>query len=475
MVMQGDVGQMRIGKPRDFRAIGWGGALLVALNLVSAGAFAAGSGSALSTEPIPMKKAHELPARTPPLLEIGPRFLDTGNIDAGFELPTGAVWQPALWVFGGYRTALQYFDNGPGQDTQEWANRLDLFANLQCTATERILLGVSPLRRDGSFTGYTRKGSRPDSFNSEFNANITTLFFEGELGEIFPNLDPDDRRGLDIGISVGRQPLFFQEGIMINDTVDAIGLTRDNNVIPGYSLDSRVTALFGWNDVHRNDNKEDKDAVIAGLFTETDFRSNTFNFDFAYAFSNTGTGADLGAIGIGSIQRIGHFNTALWVNHSWTPGPCSTVANSGTLLFGQVTRTLPHSHDLVYVNGSWGIDQYSSIARDPTAGGPLGQMGILYAAVGLGSYGAALSNSANDAVGLSVGYQRFFDNDKTQLVLEIGGRQPTESSQVSAIALGARLQFAVGNRFFVQFDGFVSSQEGGTRGAGLRTESGVQF
>jgi hypothetical protein len=105
-------------------------------------AFAAGSGSALSTKPIPMKKAHELPTRTPPLIEIGPRFLDTGNIDPGFTLPTGAVWQPALWVFGGFRTALQYFDNGPGQENQEWASRLDLFANLQFTATERILLGI---------------------------------------------------------------------------------------------------------------------------------------------------------------------------------------------------------------------------------------------------------------------------------------------------------------------------------------------
>jgi hypothetical protein len=262
---------------------------------------------------------------------------------------------------------------------------------------------------------------------------------------------------------------------MINDTIDAVGLTRDTNVIPGYSVDARVTALFGWNDVHRNDNREDKDAVIAGLFTETDFRSNTFNLDLAYAFSNTGTGSDLGAIGIGSIQRIGHFNTSFWLNHSWTPDPRTAAANSGTLLFGQVSRTLPYSDDLLYLNGFLGIDQYSSIARDPTAGGPLGQMGLLYASVGLGSYGAALSNSANDAVGLSPGYQSCFDNDKTQFVLEIGGRQPTVSDQQAAIALGARLQIALGNRYFVQFDGFVSKQEGGTEGAGLRTEFGVQF
>ena len=462
-------------KKQKFWAIGAAGISAAALGLMACGAIAAESGSALSTKPIPMKKDSELPSRTPPLIEIGPRFLDSGNIDPGITLPTGAVWQPALWVFGNYRTALQYFDSGPGPENQEWANRLDLVANLKLSATERIVLGVSPLRRDGQFTGYTRKGEQQDSFTSEFNANVTTLFFEGEFGEIFPNLDPDDRLGLDIGFSVGRQPLFFQEGIMINDTIDAVGLTRDTNIIPGSSVDSRITVLFGWNDVHRNDNRDDQDAVIAGLFTETDFRSNTLNVDFAYAFSNTGTGSDLGAVGVGSVQRIGHYNSAIWINHSWTPDENTTVANNGTLLFGQFSRTLPHSEDFVYLNAFWGIDQYASVARDPTAGGPLGQMGLLYASVGLGSYGSALSNSANDAVGITVGYQSFYNNEKTQLVLEIGGRHATVSDQNAAIALGARLQIALGDRYYVQFDGFVSDQEGGTQGAGLRTELGVRF
>ena len=46
--------------------------------------------SALSDEPIPLKTEEELPERTPPLIEIGPDFLGTGNIPPGIELPTGA-------------------------------------------------------------------------------------------------------------------------------------------------------------------------------------------------------------------------------------------------------------------------------------------------------------------------------------------------------------------------------------------------
>jgi len=442
--------------------------------MISPAAFAAG-GSGLSDKPIPMKQDKDLPKRTPPLLEIGPRFLDTGNIDPGIELPTGAIWQPALWLFGDFRSAIGYFDNGPGPENQEWANRLELFANLQFTPTERFLLGFSPFRRGGNFTGYTRRGASEDSFNSEFNADITTFFFEGEFGEIFPNLDPDDRGSFDVGFAIGRQPIFFQEGIMINDTIDAIGITRDTILIPGLSPDLRVTALYGWNDIDRNDNREDDDAHIVGLFTETDFRWNTLNVDFAYVLSTAGGGGDTALFGVGSTQRIGHYNSAIWANVSWAPDERGPRSDNGAVIFTTLSRTLPYSEDIVYVNAFWGIDNYTSAARGATTGGPLGQMGLLYAAVGLGNYGAALSNRPDDAVGLSAGYQLFFNNDRTQLVLELGGRQPTVSNQNAAVAAGARLQFAIGRRYVLQFDGFVSQQEGGINGAGLRSEFAVRF
>ena len=103
------------------------------------------AGSTLSTEPIPMKAEEDLPERTPPIIEIGPDFLGTGNIPEGIELPTGAVWTPALWIFGNYRTAINFFDNGADPEVLEWANRLDLFANLQLSGTERLLLGSEPI------------------------------------------------------------------------------------------------------------------------------------------------------------------------------------------------------------------------------------------------------------------------------------------------------------------------------------------
>ncbi len=62
------------------------------------------SAARFSDEPIPLK-LEGFPQRPKPILELGPRFLGTGTLDPGFEVPGGAVWQPALLIYGTYRTA----------------------------------------------------------------------------------------------------------------------------------------------------------------------------------------------------------------------------------------------------------------------------------------------------------------------------------------------------------------------------------
>ena len=433
--------------------------------------------SALSSEPIPMLTEDDLPERTPPLIEIGPDFLGTGNIDEGFELPTGAVWQPALWVFGDLRTGLNYINNGSNVDhITEWANRLDLFFNLRLSGTERILLGVQPLQSNGKFTSYTFHPDDED-FNNENNFDIQTLFFEGEIGEIFPNLDRQDRGIWDIGFAVGRQPLFFQEGMMLNDNIDAVGLTRDTLIWPGV-VDSRLTLIFGWGDLHRGDNVLDRNAKLVGLFTEADFRKSTVAVDLALVDSEeAGNGSGDGFYaGASATQRIGLVNTSFRVNTSVSLDDVTSAVDDGTLLFGEISMSPFGTHNVVYLNVFWGIDQYRSAARDPTTGGPLGQTGILYSAVGLGRYPAALGNRADDSAGGSLGYQMFFNADRTQLTLEAGGRAKTKDrAQEGAIAIGFRLQHAMGSRYLLQFDGFAANGEDREDAYGLRTELRVQF
>ncbi|MDJ0932208.1 hypothetical protein [Breoghania sp.] len=266
------------------------------------------------------------------------------------------------------------------------------------------------------------------------NANITQLFFEGEFGEIFPNLDPDDNKGLDFSFSIGRQQLLFQEGMMINARIDSIGITRDTVVIPGITPDMRITGLFGFNNIHRDDNVLDHNTLLFGLFTETDLRKSTVNLDAAYVVGDSPDGGDGVYLGASAVQRIGHWNTAFRVNASATLDAKGAKVDNGVLLFSEVSRTLPRSENLLYTNVFWGIGYYSSATRDPTTGGPLGRVGVLFASPIPSAASSALSNRADEAFGGALGYQMFFNEDKTQLTLEIGGRKDTDGWNEGAVS-----------------------------------------
>ena len=185
------------------------------------------------------------------------------------------------------------------------------------------------------------------------------------------------------------------------------------------------------------------------------------------ADDNTGDGF---YAGVSAVQRIGHFNTAFRVAFSEPLDGETPQVSRGSIVFGEVSWTPAYSHDNIYVNFSWADGRYSSAARGPATGGPLGQIGILFAAVGLGRYGAALGNDAVDSVGAAVGWQTFSDDNRRQLIIELGGRTDTGGSNRDSIAVGARFQQAIARRFVARIEGFVSSRQGFDEGWGARFE-----
>lgn len=412
--------------------------------------------SRLTDEAIPLR-FDDFPQRPRPILEIGENFLGTGTLNQGFRLPTGAVWQPYFIVFGTARSALQSFDNGDDQ-VSEWANRLDLFGNLYLTFTERILIGFRPLDRDGRFTGYL---FAPDGggdeltygYAHEYNFELNTLFFEGDFGEIFPVLDRQDRHALDFGFSVGRQPLSFQEGMLINDNVDAVGITKINWKSLG-SINFRWTLLYGWNELNRtNLPGPDNNASLYGLFTEADWRLTTVAFDLMYVGAGDDTGDGVYG-GISAVQRIGRYNTSFRIMGSLPDGRETLHNAGGALVFAEVSWTPKRSHNLIYLNAFGGIDHFRSASRDPSAGGPLGRAGILFASPGLGRVGTPLSNAADQVVGGALGRQTFFAHTRHQLIIELAGRYSPNKSYQSALGCGARYQFALGRRSVIAVDLF---------------------
>ncbi len=406
----------------------------------------------------------------------GNPFLGSGEIYKGFEIPTGAIWQPVFIAYGIMRSSVQTFDNGRA-DFTEWSNRLDLFGNLYLTPTERLLIQFRPFDNEGDFTGYTFEG--PDEGGYEtFNANIRSLFFEGDFGEIFPNLDPKDMRSLDYGFSIGRQPLTIQDGIMVNDSIDSIGVTRASMFLFGASA-SRITGYFGLNELHRGDNRRDNGALFYGLSMASDYDKSTWEYDIAFVDGSDGSGGDGLYGGVGQTRRFGHWNSTLRVNGSYALDDATAAVNNGGLLTSQVSRTATYNNDIFYVNTFWGIDDYTSAARDPSTGGPLGIVGILFASPGIGEYPAPLGNGVGDNVGFALGYQHFLDaQNRSQLITELSGRYATESSDQSSLGFGGRFQQAFGLHHILVLDAFVAGYDDPALddfGYGVRCEWQIKF
>lgn len=425
-----------------------------------------------------------IPNRPKPIIEWGDKLLGQGPIQKGFRIPTGAVWQPTFWAFGAMRSAVQTFDNGT-TSTTEWANRLNLFGNLRLTGTERLVVGLRPLDEKGRFSGYQFDDDGDDVWAG--NAEVRTLFFEGDLAEVFPRWGRNGNQPKQLGFSVGRQPLFIQEGIMINDNIDSVGLTRNNIPVPGTS-NFRSTFLFGWGEVGRDNNIEDNSAKIYGWFNQADIYRQTVDFDIAYVDADETYGSGF-FVGLSNYQPIGRYNTAVRVNASFADGdvvgtdPSAPTANpatnDGVLIFTEVSWSPKGRQDIIYANTFWGIDEYTSASRGPTNGGPVGRLGLLFASVGLGKYGAPLGNRVQNAAGFALGYQYFWGT-RRQLIFELGGRAETKATNAEAgkatdLALGTRFQQALGQHFILQFDAFGSYVDNGGNKFGGRCEVIYKF
>jgi hypothetical protein len=422
-----------------------------------------------------------LPKRPSLMVEVGDGFLGTGKLSPGFEVPfIGAVWQPRLWTYVINRTAFQTFKDGrSGNRTEtELANRTDLFFNLQLTGTEKIVLGLRPTdnNRPNRFTRYTFEG-REKGFNKEFGLNVETLFFEGDIGSLFPNLDKAGIKPIDYGFTVGRQPIVFQEGILINDTVDAVGIVRNN--IPFYGTSNlRISGMWSWNRLDRNDQEVGNNADMYGLFVAADTHYSTLNFDTIYVDDAKRDGLYFGVSSIQRVAALGGISTAFRANVSYALDEevGGNVIGNGILLTSEISKTVPGSDDIVYFNSFLGLGNFTQAGREAVVGGPLANTGILFASPNLSTYGAEINPfTDNDVIGGAIGYQAFWDNKRRNLILEIAGRHDLSGEGFDSLGFGFQVQQAVGRHAQLQFEGFYTLNERRDNGYGARAEIKVVY
>ena len=174
-------------------------------------------------------------------------------------------------------------------------------------------------------------------------------------------------------------------------------------------------------------------------------------------------------------QDIRSLNTALRVAGSLPLDGGSPQVDKGVLLFGELSWTPPVVRDLLYLNAFWGIGDYTSAAREPDAGGPVGRTGILFEAYGIGALSAPLGNDARRSAGGALGYQMFLSGIRRQLVIEVGGRRDTLGGTPWAIGGAVRFQQALGRRHVVQIDVAVTESPDTPVTPSVRLEWRMQF
>ncbi len=407
------------------------------------------------------------------------RFLSSGPIGKGIQLSTGATWRPSFLLFGNFRSALQSYEAAGGERTNEWANRLDIFGNLSLSSTERFLFGFRPLDDEGVFTGVAGgQGVAKSGFTNGLNFKPTTFFFEGDFGEIFPNLDPYDRRHLDYGFSIGRQPLILQDGILSNDNMDAFGITRHNMFRMNASA-TRMSAFFGFNELHRNNHIRDSRGRLIALSGVFDYPKHTIEADAAYLSGSESLGGDGAYFGIGHLAQFGYWHSTFRVNASFSLNSQRNDAIAdGWLLSSQLSRTMSYSDDVLTLSAFGEIDNYTSAARDPATGGPLGGISVLQRAVGIGTYGPAIDAKSGNQLGFEIAYQHFLDDqERRQLLVAAGasGSYAPDPEDAISFALSLQYQQSLSDNLIWTLAGFGTITDDSDKGIGLRTELNRKF
>ena len=435
--------------------------------------------SALSDVALPMQVA-SFPRRPAPFLELGNPFFGKGYIGPGFRIPTGTMIQPQFFFYGLFRTGVQTFDNGVDPRVTQWVNSLQLFANFNATPTERFLIEFRPLDNTSDFSGYNfEPTSGPDSgWQNALNGRVYQLFFEGNFLSLFPGLDNGRNYLLGFDFSIGRQQLFLQSGVLINDAIDMVGLTHPSLFWLGGSA-TTATFIYGWGNIHRSGGFLSNSAQLIGGYLRNDYLSSTVELDFFYSPASQAAGGDGFYFAGSAIQRFGKINTNFTVASSIATNRLTTdqtTVNNGALLFAQISTDVPGTENILYLNGFWAIEHFTSASRAADAGGPLGQTGLLFAATGLGDFGAALGSTATNSVGSALGYQIFFGNlYRKQLILEIGAQSETVGPTQKAIAAGIQYQQAFGQNWVWVVGAIGALQESKGPLYGLRTELDFSF
>ena len=394
----------------------------------------------------------------------------------------------AFMMFGDFRTAVANYDNGtagPNGKTNQsvLATRLNLDMDWQLTATERFHAFVRPLDKNGSFTRYQLGSGIQNRFVHDFNFNLKTLFFEGDLAAMVAGLtnrtNPYDRP-----IAVGRIPIATQNGIWIDDAFDgfAAGLLTAKNSEKFDISNMDLTFFAGFNKVATPAVPPTDKANMFALAGFADalrgyiewgygFVEDTNNHDFSY--HNLSAAFSKRYLGLfnNSVRVIGNFGQkGIAGQAKRADGVLLLVENS---LIPRVT--LGPVNLVPYANFWAGFRSPQALARAADAGGVLKNTGINFETDGLTGY-PTLDATAHDTYGGAAGVEYLFKLDQ-QIIVEGAVVERRNGSLLpgNEEAIGVRYQRPISNAWILRLDAMQGFRQGQKDVHGARLELRLKF
>lgn len=401
-----------------------------------------------------------------PVLELGYPQYSEGVFGRGHNvIGRKNLVRPQLLAYGDWRTAVAFNDNGD-QEVGQLATRLNLDIDLKLTATERVHMFLRPLDQGGEFSRHEFFGDDHQEQDFIADGNIETLFFEGDIGAIQAGLT-DEWSSYDLPFSVGLMPLFFQNGIWVDDafTGGAFAIPAKNS--PMLDISNMDFSFFAGFDKVTTAALKDADGALAdhaghvyGAATFVETREGYLEAGLGFVDDRRDnpqlSGFDHYSLTAAWTKRYGG-----WLSNSvrgfWNFGQdpsnnATQTADGFALLMENSLITHLPSTLIPYGNFFVGVDRPQPLAR--ANDGILKNTGIAFETDALTGF-PKLDPTAQDAFGGAIGIEYLFDLSR-QIVFEAATVQPfggaSDTIAGDQYAASLRYQHNLNDRWLARTD-----------------------
>lgn len=417
-----------------------------------------------------------------PLLELGRKLfvrgaLEKGGTWLGAKNPTAQH----LMAYGDWRTAVAYNDDGVpgGPDGKTYqarlATRLNLDVDWAITSTERFHFFVRPFDDKGSFTRWDIDGKVEDEFVDEFDFDLDTAFFEGELGPMMQGFTGRENK-IDLAFAVGLMPMLTQNGVWLEDAFVGGGFA-----FPAFSTNSPIvsnldiTVFFAFDKVTTTAVVGDHAANVYGFFGFADAAQGYWEWGYGYLDADQ---SDLSYhnVTVAFSRRYGGWlsNSVRLIGNLGQSAATKTA--DGVLLLIENSLISPREQVLVpYLNLFVGLDSPVPMAK--AEGGVLKNTGIHFETDGLTGY-PQLDDRGQNAWGGALGLEYLFDLDR-QIVVEVAAVRQLDDGDLPFVddqfAVGIRFQQPLDNAWILRCDAMKAFHDLGEDAYGARVEIRRKF